>query len=111
MPSNPTWTRSNSEIYAVVDTLARDVRPTTVPPPPYLYPCAESPDDIDPLWLHRACQDVLTDLYCCVSYHAEHNEVPEDSLQAMVTDWLVSCQMGVEPSPATLFIPEREKES
>ena len=74
---------------------------------PYLFPCPEDPDEIDPLCLYQACRGVLTELRINIKVYAEQHWVPEDALTAMVTDWLVSKRMGVEPLPATFFIPEK----
>ena len=74
---------------------------------PYLFPCPEDPDEIDPLCLYQACRGVLTELHVNIKVYAEQHWVPEDALTAMVTDWLVSKRMGVEPLPATFFIPEK----
>ncbi len=74
---------------------------------PHLFPCPEDPEEIDPLNLYQACRGVLTELYGNSKVYAEHYWVPEDALIAMVTDWLVSIRMGVDPFPATFFIPEK----
>ena len=74
---------------------------------PYLFPCPEDPEEIDPLCLYQACRGVLTELRINIKVYAEQHWVPEDALTAMVTDWLVSKRMGVEPLPATFFIPEK----
>ncbi len=74
---------------------------------PYLFPCPEDPDEIDPLCLYQAYRGVLTELRLNIKVYAEQHWVPEDALTAMVTDWLVSKRMGVEPLPATFFIPQR----
>jgi len=74
---------------------------------PYLFPCPEDPEEIDPLCLYQACQGVLIELYSNIKVYAEQYCVPEDALTVMVTDWLVSKRVGVEPLPATFFIPEK----
>jgi len=74
---------------------------------PYLFPCPEDPEEIDPLCLCQAFQGVLIELYSNIKVYAEQYCVPEDALTAMLTDWLVSKRMGVEPLPATFFIPEK----
>jgi len=53
----------------------------------------------------------MVDLYCHIDVWAEHYAVPEDVLAAMVTDWLVSEQMGTEPCPPSMFIPEKNDDS
>ena len=75
-----------------------------------LFPIPESPDDPDPLCLHQACEGVMTDLYCNIQTYALQFWVPVDLLTAMITDRLVSKEMGVEPTPAIFFIPEKGKD-
>jgi hypothetical protein len=96
--------------YVLGDTPTGGLRPSKVQPWPYLLPCPESPEDTDPLCLHQACQGVLTHFYCDIKVFAEHYAVPEEELIAMVTDWVVSKKMGVDPLPATFFIPEKKNE-
>jgi hypothetical protein len=126
---------TNSTNYSLVDAFASEVRRTKVRSQPYLcscpdsphgagpsclrpktpeelaelFPCPESPEDPDPLCLHQACEGVMTDLYSNIQTYALQFLVPVDLLTDMVTDRLVSSHMGVEPTPAIYFIPEREE--
>jgi hypothetical protein len=119
MSSNPSWTgrivqaekNTGGPDYLFVDTSAGRSQPIMVQPWPYLLPCPERPGDTDPLCLHQACQGVLDFVHSDIGVFARQYAVPEDELLEMVVDWLVSGQMGVEPSPATLFIRENENES
>lgn len=127
---------TNCKNYSLVDVFASEVRRTKLPSQPYLcpcpesphdagpsclrprtpeelaelFPCPESPEDPDPLCLHQACEGVMTDLYCNIQTYALQSWVPVDLLTDMVTDRLVSRRMGVEPTPAIFFIPEKGKD-
>jgi len=93
------------------DASSRKKESVKMRPPPYLPPCPESSEDTDPLCLYKACQGVLTEIYCDIKIFAAHYAVPEDALIVTVTDWVVSRQMGVEPLPADFFVPERDSAS
>jgi hypothetical protein len=118
MSSNPSWTgrvvqaekNTGSPGHLFVDTSAGGSQPITVRPWPYLLPCPESPGDTDPLCLHQACEGVLDYLYSDIKVFAEQYAVPEEALTRIVVDWVISKLMGVDPSPATFFIPERGNE-
>lgn len=73
----------------------------------YAYPnsAAGAPD---PFCLEQACEGVMIDLRSAIQNYAKQYAVPDDLLEKMVTDWLVSDAMCSERTPSAFFIPEME---
>jgi hypothetical protein len=73
----------------------------------YAYP-PHAADEPDAFNLEHACEGVIRDLRCNIQTYAEQFWVPDDLLEAMLVDWLVSDQMGWERTPVRFFVPEEE---
>jgi hypothetical protein len=71
----------------------------------YAYP-APAAGEPDPLCLENACEGLMLDLRCRIQTYAEQFWVPDNVLEAMLVDWLVSDRMGTERAPARFFIGE-----
>src|SRR5579859_1374480 len=71
----------------------------------YAYP-ASVPGAPDPLILERACEEVMRSLQHEIRIHAEQFGVPDNLVQEVVVDWLVSDAMEGPRTPTAYFIPE-----
>ena len=74
------------------------------PPGPPQYP--ENPEPVSAMALYQACNGVMADLFCSIGAWADHYEVPDELVIEIVTDRLVSRDLGVEPTPTHFFLPE-----
>jgi hypothetical protein len=73
----------------------------------YAYPNSV-PSAADPLCLEHACEEVMRDVRSTIQNYARQYAVPDDLLETMLTDWLVSDAMGTDRTPSAFFIPETE---
>ena len=73
----------------------------------YAYP-ASVPGAPDPLCIEQACEGLMFSLRSNIQTYAEQFGVPDDLLEQMLVDWLVSDAMGKERAPSRFFIPEEE---
>lgn len=71
----------------------------------YAYP-ASLPGAPDPLILERACEEVMRSLQYEVGIQAEQFGVPDNLVQEVVVDWLVSDAMESPRTPTAYFIPK-----
>ena len=76
----------------------------------YAYP-ASAPGAADPLCLEQACEGLMLALRSDIQTYAEQYGVPDDLLEALMVDWLVSDAMGKERTPSASFIPAEEVRS
>lgn len=75
----------------------------------HVYPVAN--DEVpDMLSVEQACEGVMHDLRCNIQTYAEQYYVPDDLLEAMLVDWLVSDRMGSDRTPPRYFVPEASVE-
>lgn len=56
--------------------------------------------------LEGACEDLIRYLRQEIQTQAERSGVPDDFLEGMLVDWLVSDAMGIQRTPSALFIPD-----
>jgi hypothetical protein len=71
------------------------------------------PSTPDLLCLEQGCEGLLLELRSSIQTYAEQYGVPDDMLEAMLVDWLVSDRIGTERTPARLFseaAPENTEE-
>lgn len=76
----------------------------------YAYP-ASVPGAADPLCLEQACEGLMMELRSRIVNYAEQYGVPDDLLETMLVDWLVSDAIGKERGPSAFIIPEEEVRS
>ena len=76
----------------------------------YAYP-ASAPGAADPLCLEQACEGLMVALRSDIQTYAEQYGVPDDLLEALMVDWLVSDAMGKERTPSASFMPADEVRS
>lgn len=70
----------------------------------YAYP-ASTPGAPDPLILERACEEAMRCLRHEIQKNAEQFGVPDDLLEEILVDWLVSDAMEAPRTPTAYFIP------
>jgi hypothetical protein len=76
----------------------------------YVYPAA-APGAPDLLCVEHACEDVMMSLRSQIQTYAEQYGVPDDMVEEMLVDRLVSDHMGTERTPVAFFMPETEERS
>jgi hypothetical protein len=73
----------------------------------YAYP-VPAPGAPDSLCLENACEEVLHYLRSEIVSSAERYGVPDDVLERLTVDWLVSDQMGNERTPGAFFLDDSQ---
>ena len=65
----------------------------------------------DPLCLEQACEGLMVALRSDIQAFANQFGVPDDLLESMLVDWLVSDAMGTDRTPSALLAPDEDEQA